>query len=220
MKYKIAAFLARTVKRSLPLIVLLPLAACVVPVPNDYPEPQAAALEHTYVMHQKPWSLPDQFIIFDQDRRPVFQVKGKFFTIGDKLRFLDMDGRELAYISEQVVSLLKRYRIYRPDGSAAVIRKDIQLFNDKFTIKVPGEENLLVRGNFWDLDYCFYRRDRLVAVVSQKWLSWKDSYTVRVARGEDDVLILAAAVVIDMIKEDEAAAEREHRHHSRRHRRH
>ncbi len=215
MKKKIMKSVAKRVNPFFILILLIPLTACItVSESRYYPENEAVTLDHTYVMTQKFWSLSDQFIIRDQNREPMFQVKGQFLSIGDKLRFLDMSGREQAFISEQVVSLLKRYRIYRPDGSFAVIRKDINLFNDKFTIKLPGEDNLIVRGNFWDLEYCFYRRGRLVAVVTKKMLSWKDSYAIRVARGEDDVLILASAVVIDMIKEDEES-ERHRRPHRR-----
>lgn len=219
MKKKIMKLMPKGVNSTLALILLLPLSACIpISEPKYSPDNEIVTLDHSYVMTQKFWSLSDQFIIRDENRQPMYQVRGQFLSIGDKLRFLDMSGREQAFISEQLVSLLKRYRIYRPDGSFAVIRKDIDLFSEKYTIKLPGDDNLVVRGNFWDLEYCFYRNGRLVAVVTKKLMSWKDSYAIRVARGEDDVLILASAVVIDMIKEDEDSERsgRPHRRHGHR----
>ena len=47
-------------------------------------------------------------------------------------------------------------------------------------------------------DYTFTRNGEDVAYVSKKWFSLSDSYGVEVAKGEDDVLILASTVVIDM----------------------
>jgi uncharacterized protein YxjI len=159
-------------------------------------------LGRIYAMKQRFWTLGEQFIIRDSKGEPVFHIKGKVFSIGDKLSFQDLDGRELAYISEQVLSLLKRYRIYRPDGGFAVVKKKLTLIKDAYVIEVPDGPDYEVRGNLWEMEYSFFRTGRLVAVVSQKLLSWTDTYAIQVARGEDDILILAAAVVIDLVNRD------------------
>ena len=188
---------------------LLLLSGC--SLKNVHLTPLAANvhLDNTYRMKEKFWALADLYIIRGEQNEPLFQVKGKLFSIGDKLALCDMEGNELARISEQVISVLKRYHITRPDGSYAVFRKDVHLFKDKFTIKIPGEAGYVVRGDFWDYEYGFYRRGRLVAVVSKNLFSWTDAYAIQVARGEDDVLILAAAVVIDKIKEGEELRQRD-----------
>jgi uncharacterized protein YxjI len=188
------------------IALLLLLSSCSHERIRLTPLAEDANLGNTYVLKEKFWTLADQYIIKNDQNKPLFQVKGKFFSIGDKLSLCDMAGSELVYISEQVISLLKRYRITRPDGSYAVFRQDFHLFNDKFTIKLPGEASYVVRGNFWDHEYSFYRQGRLVAVVSKKLFSWTDAYAIQVVRGEDDLLILAAAVVIDKIKENEEQA--------------
>jgi len=184
---------------------------CLTPLAKD------VNLGNTYIMKEKFWTLADLFIIKNDQNEPLFQVKGNLFSIGDKLSLCTMDGNELAYISEQVISLLKRYHITRPDGSYAIFRQDLHLFNDKFTIKIPGKASYMVHGNFWDYEYSFYRQDRLVAVISKKLSTWTDAYAIQVVRGEDDVLILAVAVVIDKIKEKEEHAGRNpgrgHHHH-------
>ena len=41
-----------------------------------------------------------------------------------------------------------------------------------------------------------------VAQVSKRWFSWRDTYGIDIASGEDDVLLLACAVVIDMASHD------------------
>ena len=69
----------------------------------------------------------------------------------------------------------------------------------RFTVDVPGPDDLEARGNFLDHEYTFERGGHDVARVSKKWLSLADSYAIDVNEGEDDVLILASAVVIDLV---------------------
>ena len=41
-------------------------------------------------------------------------------------------------------------------------------------------------------------QDRPVAEVSKKWIALRDSYSINISEGVDEVLILACAVVIDL----------------------
>ena len=72
-------------------------------------------------------------------------------------------------------------------------------FRHRFTVDVPGPDDLEAQGDFIDHEYEFRRGDRAVALVSKRWFSWTDTYGVDVADGEDDVLVLASAVVIDLV---------------------
>jgi uncharacterized protein YxjI len=83
---------------------------------------------------------------------------------------------------------------------AAVVKKHLfTLLRCRFTVDVPGPDDLEAQGNFLDMEYTFNRAGQPVAEVSKRWFSWTDSYGVDVHRGEDDVLILASTVVIDMV---------------------
>jgi len=162
-----------------------------------------------YYIKQKVWTIAEKFLIRDEMGNPLFQVKGKVFSFGDKLRFLDMAGRELAFIKQKVFSFKKRYHIFRNGNLLAKVVKKITLFKDRFIIDTPGPEDYLVKGNFDDHCYTFFRNGRKVAFVSKKWLSWGDTYRIEIFPGEDDVLILAATVVIDM----GSHGDDEHHHH-------
>lgn len=68
----------------------------------------------------------------------------------------------------------------------------------KFTVDVPGPDDLEAEGDFLDHEYHFARGGRTVAAVSKQRFSLSDTYGVEIADGEDDVLLLASTVVIDM----------------------
>ncbi len=157
-----------------------------------------------YQIKEKLLCLGDDFRIKDETGRDAFLVDGKAFTLlREKLSFQDMEGRELAFIRERVLSLRKSYEIHRDGQLAAVVKKDLFNFlRCHFTVDVPGPDDLEATGSFLDREYTFKRGGRKVASVSRKWFSLSDSYGVDIAEGEDDVLILASTVVIDQICHD------------------
>ena len=152
-----------------------------------------------YVMKERILSWGDDFKIRDESGRDVFYVDGKVFSFGDKLSFKDMAGNELALIDQKMLSIGPTYEIYRGGQRAAVVKKKLfTLLRAKFTVDVPGPNDLEAQGSFLEHDYTFTRNGREVARVSKKWFRMSDTYGVEVAPGEDDVLILASAVVIDL----------------------
>jgi uncharacterized protein YxjI len=151
-----------------------------------------------YVLKQKLLSWGDDFVIKDEAGRDVYFVDGKAFSIGDQLSFQDMEGHELAFIKQKILSWGKTYEIVRDGQVAAVVKKAMfTLIHHRFTVDVPGPDDLEAQGSFTDHEYTFRRGERTVATVSKKWFSWSDTYGVEIAEGEDPVLILASAVVVD-----------------------
>lgn len=152
-----------------------------------------------YVMRQKLLAFGDDFQIRDADGRDVFFVDGKAFGFRDRLSFRDAAGSELARIRQKLLAWGRTYEIHRGETLVAVVRKSpFALFHHRFTVDVPGPDDLEATGDFLDHEYEFRRGDRVVATVSKRWFSWTDTYGVDVADGEDDVLVLASAVVVDM----------------------
>ncbi len=152
-----------------------------------------------YVMKQKLFCWGDDFTIKDDAGRDVFFVDGKAFSFGDQLSFQDMHGHELAFIRQRLLSWGPTYEIYRRGELQAIVKKAIfTFFQCRFTVDVPGPDDLEASGDFTDHEYHFERHGRPVATVSKRWFSWTDTYGVEIAEGQDDVLILAATVVIDM----------------------
>jgi uncharacterized protein YxjI len=151
-----------------------------------------------YMMKEKLFAWGDDFTIQDEQGRDAFFVDGKALSFGDQLSFQDMHGNELAFIKEKVFAWGKTFEIHRSGKLAAVVKKELfTLFKCRFTVDVPGPDDLEARGDFLDHEYEFSRGEQTVAAVSKKWFSWTDTYGVDIADGEDAVLILASAVVVD-----------------------
>jgi uncharacterized protein YxjI len=153
-----------------------------------------------YQMRQKLLCWGDDFAIRNDGGEQVFFVDGRAFSIGQKLSFQDMQGNELAFIRQKLLSLGPTYEIYRGGELVAVVKKHLfTLLRARFTVDVPGPNDLEAAGSFLDHEYTFERAGRACATVSKQWFTLADTYGVDIVAGEDDVLILAATVVIDMV---------------------
>jgi uncharacterized protein YxjI len=159
-----------------------------------------------YLIRERFFHLGEDFDITDDAGRPVLRVDGKVFSVRDRLVIRDPAGREVAEVHRQLVALRPTYEVRIGGEKAAEVRKHLFTpFRDKFTIDVPGPDDLEMQGNLLDHDFTVRRGGQTVATVSKRWLSIRDSYAVDVAEGEDDLLILASVLALDL------ALDREHR---------
>jgi len=156
-----------------------------------------------YVMRQKLLSLADNFTIKNEREQDVFLVKGKVFSFGDKLSFQDLAGNELVFIDQRLLNWSPTYELWKGGELLAVVKRELFSFiHHRFTVDVPGPNDLEAEGDFLDHEYTISRGGSVVATVSKRWFSWADTYGIEVADGEDDVLVLATAVVVDMVCHD------------------
>jgi uncharacterized protein YxjI len=150
-------------------------------------------------MRQKLLSWGNDFTIKDEAGNDAFFVDGKALSFGNKLSFQDMSGNELVYIEQRLLNWSPTYELWRGDKMLAEVKRELFSFiHHRFTVDVPGPDDLEAEGDFLDHEYTLTRGDRAVATVSKKWFSWVDTYGIDILDGEDAVLILATAVVIDL----------------------
>ena len=156
-----------------------------------------------YVMRQKLLSLADNFTIKNEQEQDVFLVKGRVFSFGDKLSFQDLAGNELVFIDQRLLNWSPTYELWKGGELLAVVKRELFSFiHHRFTVDVPGPNDLEAEGDFLDHEYTISRGGSVVATVSKRWFSWADTYGIEIADGKDDVLVLATAVVVDMVCHD------------------
>src|SRR5580765_927431 len=119
-----------------------------------------------YLMKQKLFCWGDDFHIKNEDGSNVFFVDGRALSLGNKLSFQDMHGNELAFISQKLLSWGPTYEITQKGELVAVVKKQLfTFFNCRFTVDVPGPDDLEAQGSFLDMEYTFERGGRTVAEV-------------------------------------------------------
>jgi uncharacterized protein YxjI len=157
-----------------------------------------------YVIRERFFRFGEDSDITDEAGRPVLHVDGKVLSLRNRLVIRDPDGREVAQVQRKLAALRPTYQVVVGDQEAARIRKRFFTpFGDRFTIDVPGPDDLEMSGNLFDHEFTIRRGGETVATVSKRWLSLTDTYAVDIRPGEDDVLILAAVLALDLAEDQE-----------------
>lgn len=163
-----------------------------------------------YLIRERFFDLGDDFDITDESGAPVYRVDGKVLSLRDRLVIEDLAGREVAAVHRQLIALRRTYTISIAGEKAAEMRKKLFTpFVDRYTIDIPGPNDLELRGDLLDHEYTVQRSGREIASVSKKWFRIRDTYAVRVVDGEDDLLILAGVLALDLAQSSEEQARKE-----------
>jgi uncharacterized protein YxjI len=164
--------------------------------------PQTPAGVNRYIMRQRIFALGQDFNINNAAGEPVFKIEGKVRLVKEALKFRDMQGNLLYKLDEKVLRIRESFDILKPDGSLAakVHNAIIDPLRERFTIEIPGGQDMTTMGKVIWAQYDITRNRQPVAKISKQF-SWigRDQYVVDVVQGEDDCLILAITVVIDMM---------------------
>src|SRR3954463_14027798 len=107
-----------------------------------------------YVIRERFFSIGDDFDVLDEHGTKLFHVDGKVFSVRHRVVIEDPSGVEGASVPRHLVALRPTYEIRIGGEKAAEVRKKLfTLFHDKFTIDVPGPDDLEMKGNLLDHEY-------------------------------------------------------------------
>jgi uncharacterized protein YxjI len=150
-----------------------------------------------YIVREKIFDIGDDFTVKDHAGRDVLFVDGKVFTIRDALDIKDMDGNVVATIRRRLLALGTTYDIER-DGHTTTVHKHIfTLFRCRFSIDVPGPDDLEAQGSLFDYEYTISGSGGPVATISKAIIALTDHYTIDIVDGQDDILLICCCIVID-----------------------
>jgi uncharacterized protein YxjI len=152
-----------------------------------------------YVIRERMFRLGEDSDITDQAGQPVLHVDGKVLSLHNRLILRDPAGREVGQVHRKLAALRPTYEITLGGKDVAEVRKHLFTpFGERFTIDVPGPDDLQIRGDLLGHEFTIDRDGQVVATVSKRWLTVTASYAVEVAPGEDDLLILASVLALDL----------------------
>jgi uncharacterized protein YxjI len=157
-----------------------------------------------YLIRERFFRLGEDSDITDEQGRAAFQVDGKVLSLHDRLVIRDPEGREVAQVHRKLAALRPTYKVTIGGEEAAEVRKRLFTpFGDRFTIDVPGPDDLEMAGDLFDHEFTIRRRGQVVATISKRWFSMRDTYAVDVAPGQDDLLLLASVLALDLAEDQE-----------------
>ena len=151
-----------------------------------------------YIMRQKMVSIGNDYWIENEQGEQIYKIDGK---IGwhKNFYFEDAHGNRLAKIHKILLTIKETMEIEGPDGEKlASVKKDLFTpLKEHFVVEVKNGPDLEIHGNILDHEYTINDGSNKIAQVSKKIFHVRDSYSISIVPGQDEVIILAVAVCID-----------------------
>src|SRR5919197_841616 len=106
-----------------------------------------------YVIREKFFRLGEDSDITDELGQPVYHVDGKVLTLHNTLIVRDLAGNEVARVRRHLAALRPTYEITRQGQEVAEVRKKLfSPFVDRFSIDIPGPDDVLILASVLALD--------------------------------------------------------------------
>ncbi|MFF9149585.1 LURP-one-related/scramblase family protein [Streptomyces sp. NPDC014861] len=149
-----------------------------------------------YLVRDKIFAIGDDYWIEDENGRHAFLVDGKALRLRDKLELKDPDGRVLVTLREKLFSLRDAMTLERDERPLATVRrKRLSLLRNHYRVALVDGTELDVSGRILDREFAVEYDGELLAHISRRWLSVRDTYGVDVVREDADAALLIAVAV-------------------------
>ena len=147
-------------------------------------------------MKQKVFSMKDRFTIKNEAGEDVYTVEGKFISLGKKLHILDLNGEEVAFVKQELLTFLPKFTVLQHDEPVAQIQKKMSFLKPKYV--VTGLD-WTIEGDVFAHDYTVFAGEQPIVTIHKKWMAWGDTYELDVAEGADVPLTVAVVLAIDAV---------------------
>lgn len=151
---------------------------------------------------KRAWTIRDKFIVSDEGGKAVYEIKGKFFHIGDNLVVHDLaTHEEAAHVKQKVLHLTPHYEIYHQGEHWVSLHEKLFHFSaEHFKVKQENGDTLHIAGNLWEWNFSISNeKGDLLVQVGQNISLFTDSYGIEIAQGVSVPLILAVVIAFEMI---------------------
>lgn len=155
------------------------------------------------LVRERLFSIGDDYWIEDADGHKVFLVDGKAMRVRDTFELKDAEGRIVVEIKQKLLSLRDTMLIER-DGEqlAKVKRKHLSLLRNHYRVTLADGTELDVSGKVLDREFAVDYDGELLAQISRRWLSIRDTYGIDIVRDDADAsLLIAVAVCVIVLAE-------------------
>src|SRR5256885_4938195 len=104
-----------------------------------------------YLIREKLFRLGEDSTILTETGEPIFEVDGKVLSLHHRLIIRDRNGNEVASVHQRLIALRPTYEITRGGQDIAEVRKHlISPFVDRFTVDIPGPNDLHMTGSIFE----------------------------------------------------------------------
>ena len=142
---------------------------------------------------EKIFSLHNRYFIKDEQDNDILEISSKAISIGSKTWIKDPNGKELAYIEQELFHLMPNYNVFINGQKEFNIKKKFKFFKNDYELS----NNYKVEGNFLSHNFTVLNdKGEKVGEITRKYLTIGDQYNIDIIDEKDYIVILTIIVAI------------------------
>jgi uncharacterized protein YxjI len=150
-----------------------------------------------FTVREKFFALGEDNTILDEGGNVAYRVDGKALSLRNYMTVYDAGGTQVAQVHHKLAAMHATYEIDVEGLGTAVAAKGFNPFKPNWTVTVPGQPDLTLRGNLLGHNFTVQRGDATIATVGKAWVSLTNTYGVEVNDGENAVLVLCIVLALE-----------------------
>lgn len=146
-------------------------------------------------------SLGGSSEVLNENKEPIYKVKGKIISPTKKKKIYDMEGNLLYTVRNRYWNMFSdKVFVYDADGArVATIKKGKWSINAKYEIEDSVDE-MSIEGKFWGPTSKIMRNEKVAGVITRTFTIVNDAYELE-AYEEDIPFMTALVIAFDNIKD-------------------
>ncbi len=142
---------------------------------------------------EKIFSFHNRYFIKDEKNNDILEISSKPISIGTKTWIKDLEGKELAYIEQELFHFMPKYNVFINGNKEYFIKKKFKLFKNDYELS----NNFRVEGNFLSHNFTVYNdKHEKVGEIYRKYFKIGDQYIIDIPNEKDYLLVLSIIVAI------------------------
>lgn len=153
------------------------------------------------LIRNKFFSLTGSSKVLNENKEPLYNVKGKFLSIRKKKRVCDLDGKVLFKVQNKFFNLFSHSAFILDADGKRVARVTRKLFDVKGNYVVEDcEDEILVEGKFFGLSSKIIKNGAQVGSITRDVTLFEDHFTLE-GEPQDIPFLIALVIAIDNISD-------------------
>lgn len=139
-------------------------------------------------------SLGGDSDVLNENKEPIFKVKGKIFSFIKKKKLYNMQGELLYTIRNKFWNIFSN-KVYIKNSQGdrvATIKKNKWSWNKNYKI-LNTEDDLKIEGKFFSLESQIIKNEQLVATINRQFTIMTDAFSLEA--DEKDIAFYTAIVI-------------------------
>lgn len=144
-------------------------------------------------------SLGGSSTVVDQNKNPLFKVKGKILSITRKKKIKDMSGKTLYTVRNKWLNFFSHKAFIYDENKVKIATVKDKWINVKreYFIEGMGDE-IKIEGGFFSLSCQILKNGEVIGTIRRKIDMWVDSFELE-ANEKDIPFLIALVIAIDNI---------------------